>query len=333
MWDLSNPTRFAADRTVVIDKTGQKHYVVVVKGTFDIRPGGETSIAEEQVGPVAKPEYLGDDGASSLVYEQDLIAAKPRTDIYVNGSAHGPHGRPTTRMTVGLSTPAGTKSLIVLGDRRWERNLMGIIEPTAPLPFVTMPVVWERAYGGHDREDPDPAAHRLDPRNPIGTGFFTRPAHRKDKLLPNVLPASGDEAQPAGFGAVCSYWQPRMSYQGTYDAAWMKAKKPLLPDDFDPQWLQCAPTDQQCGPHLRGGEPIGVVGMTPGGTLRFELPKHYFAFTTHIGRRELEHRAQIQTVVIEPDHPRVIVVWHSTLSCHHDIDDIDFTEIVEKPYV
>lgn len=333
MWTIKNDTPYVADRTIVVDKHGAKHYVVVVKGTFDIRADGTTKTADEQVPVCVAPEYTGDDGVSSLRYEQDLLPPKPRTDVYVNGLAHAPGGRPTTRMTVGLGTPTGTKSIVVHGDRRWERDLVGGITPTPPLPFATMPIVYERAWGGYDQGDPDPKQHKLDPRNTVGTGVFIRPANRIGKLLPNLEPMSGGAETPIGFGALCSFWKPRTDYQGTYDAAWFEKRKPLLPVDYDAQWLQCAPADQQFGPHLRGGEPFALSGMTPSGMLRFELPKHYFAFTTHIGSKRQEHRAQINTVVIEPELSRVIVLWHSMLSCHRDIDDIDMTVVVEKPYV
>jgi hypothetical protein len=332
MWMVQNSTKLAADRAIIVDKNGAKQWVVVVKGTFDIAPDGTTKAAEEQVEVFPGPEYRGKPGESSLVYEQDLVASKPRTDVYVNGTAHAPNERPTTRMTVGLGTPLGTKSILVHGDRRWERDLVGGASVTPPLPFLQMPIVYERAFGGYDHEGPDPSAHRMDPRNSVGTGVFAKAAHRIGKLLPNLTPMDGSDT-PVGFGALCSFWEPRSRHQGTYDAAWLEHRKPLVPSDWDPQWLQCAPPDQQMAPYLRGGEPFAVLGMTPSGTLRFDLPKHYFAFTTHIGKRTFEHRAQIQTVVIEPDHPRVIVVWHTMLACHHLIDDIDYTEIVEKPYI
>ncbi len=332
MWELANPTQFKVDRVIVLDQRGERHWVVVVKGTFDIAPDGSTSPSAEQVDVLAAPVYSGDDGTSSLVYEADLVAGKQRTDILVNGCAHAAQGRPTTRMTVGLGTPVGTKSLLVQGDRRFERDLVGGVVASPPLPFTKMPITYERAWGGYDHVDPDPANHRIDVRNTVGTGVVARASHRVGQPVPNVTPLDGREVV-AGFGALCSFWEPRLGHQGTYDAAWLERRKPLLPEDWNPLWLQCAPVDQQVAPHLRGGEPIVVLGMTASGTLRFDVPKHYFGFTTHARRRSFEHRAHIDTVVIEPEHPRVIVVWHTTLSCHHIIDDIDFTEVVEKQYV
>lgn len=334
MWQLKNYTRFAADRIVVIDKTGERHWVVVVKGTFTIDARGLVQIADEQCPPVVAPKYRGKDGASSLLCEQDMIAAKPRTDLYLNATAYSPGGRPSKQFNVGLRTPAGRKTLVVTGDRRWERRWFRSPGPSAPELFTTMPITYERAFGGYDQRNADPSKHGLDPRNPIGTGFVVTKSIPRGMPLPNInLPGRGNHRVPAGFGAVCSYWNERMRYQGTYDAKWSETQKPLLPVDFDEQYFQCAPRDQQFAPRLRGGESLELENLTPDGLLRFRLPKHYFAFTTHIGRRRLEHRADLQTVIIDPDERRLAMTWHSTLSCHHDIDDIDFTRVVEKSYV
>src|SRR5262245_25642753 len=127
MWDIENSSPFSTERAVVIDKTGERHWVVMVKGTFDLAPDGTTPASAEQVPVFIAPVYRGAEGESSLLYEQDLSAAKPHTDIYLNATAHAPHGYPTREMTVGLGTPAGTKTLLVKGDRRWERNRYGEI--------------------------------------------------------------------------------------------------------------------------------------------------------------------------------------------------------------
>ncbi len=334
MWELRNDTEFETDWTISTDKHGARHWVVVIKGTFDIAANGATSIAPEQEPIHPGPVYSGEDGASSLRYEADLQLGKPTTDIYVNGSAHAPEGKLATEVVVGINTPCGQKTLVVRGDRVWKRSISGELEPSSPKPFVTMPISYERAFGGFDKVDADPAAHRLDPRNPVGTGFVTSNGHRAAQLVPNVLfPGKPLNVGPAGFGAICSHWDPRVRYQGTYDAKWIEHRRPLLPEDWDPKVLQCAPTDQQSAQPLRGGEQFGLVNMSPAGTVRFALPKHYFGLQTGVGRKRYEHRARIQTVIVEPAHPRVIVVWQSTLSKHHEIDNIDFTRIDEKEFV
>lgn len=331
MWELRNRTPFSADRSFAIDKTGARSYVVVVKGTFNVAPDGKLSIADEQIPIEAAPRYRGEPGESSLIYEQELIAGKPRTDLYLNATAQSPSKR-VTEVTVGIRTPAGSKALLVKGDRRWERSAIGTIRASRVEPFETMPIIYERAYGGYDQLDPDPRKQCMDRRNPVGVGFYSDAAHRVGELLPNIERAGSGECV-AGFAALCSYWEPRIRYQGTYDADWVETQKPLLPSDYDPQFLQCAPTDQQFSPHVLGGQLIELFNMTPTGFLRFALPKHYFAFTTYAGKKQMEHRAMLSTVIVEADYPRVIMMWASSLECHHDIDAIDYTTISEKEYV
>lgn len=231
------------------------------------------------------------------------------------------------------------KILEVIGDRVWKRSLVGTVVPSSPAPFVCLPLVYERAYGGHDTHSADPAAQRMFAENPVGRGHA---AHRASLLGQPVANLEHPGAPPgsrgaAGFGAICSHWSPRRELAGSYDARWVATRKPLLPEDFDPRFHMCAPLDQQHVPHLRGGVPIELVNLTPGGVLRFALPKIYLAFRTRFavrrGERQQEHRAKLETVVLEPDYPRVLMVWHTSLACHDHADDLEETSISEKPYL
>jgi hypothetical protein len=339
MWMLMNQTRYAADSTIVNDKHGARHWVVVVKGTFDICADGTTKTAEEQLPPLLAPEYLGKDGESSLRFEADMVLAKPAIDVVINASAYAPKGQPVTSVPVAIRTPAFEKTLVVHGDRVWQRDLVGAVVPSSSQPFLQMPITYERAWGGHDKTNPDPSAQKMDERNPIGTGVVTSSRNRIGMAVPNVEHPGGpsDSRGPAGYGALCSYWLPRRPYAGTYDAAWVAKRKPLLPLDFDDRFNQIAPVDQQVLQHRLGGARVELVNLTPGGVLRFDLPRVYLAMRTYFGSYARlparEHRCVLHTVIIEPDARRVIMVWHSSLACHRTVDDIECTRIVEKPYV
>ena len=335
MWELVNRTPFEAERTWIVDRDGRKHYAVVVKATFDIKPDGSTEVAEEQVEVKAAPEFNGEDHVSSPLYEMDLVHAKPGTDVYVNGSAFAPDGQPVESLTVGLQIADRQKALLVTGDRHYTRDMTSV-EPSPPLPFVEMPVVYERAYGGFDDENPDPMKQKLFEPNPVGMGVAVSSTSLIGKPAPNIsVPGKAEDAQAAGFGAIGPYWAPRRKFAGTYDGKWIEERKPLLPLDYDPRFAMCAPADQQFTPHLRGGEPIGIVNMNPSGAVRFKLPKRAFGFTSYFGndRPKLHHRATLQTVILEPNVPRVIMVWQTQFECHHDMDYLDRTLIREKVYV
>jgi hypothetical protein len=339
MLQLDNRTPYAAERTIVMDRTGEKSWVVAVKGTYDVRADGSTELSEEQKPLLFSAEHIGEPGESSIRYEADLIPTKPATDVIVNGHAYAPAGRSAQAVDVSIRVGPVKKSLRVIGDRRWYVGVAGRLRPSSAASFGRMPITYERAFGGWDKTDPDPAKQRLYSSNPIGSGFVTNEKHLQDRPLPNVEDPSrlisswNDRPAPAGFGAIASYWSPRLEWGGTYDDAWMKDKFPLLPDDFDSRFHQCALPDQQVRGYLRGGEAVALENLTESGSLQFNLPKVSLGFTTRFGRERQDHRASLQTVVIEPDVPRVILVWHTSLACHHQLDDLDETIVWEKRYV
>ena len=212
MWRVTNRTPYAASRTWGRDKNGVHEWIVAIKATFDITPDSGLVLAEKQVPPLRVPAFNGDDGVSSLRYEADLVGLKPATDVLLNGTAYAPRGRPTTEFRVSLRLGAIRKALKVVGHRTWRNGPFGL-GPSAAEPVTQVPIVYERAYGGFDDENPDPAAQRLDTRNPVGCGVVAKPG----EALSNFEYPSGtpEETGPAGFGALASFWSPRRELGGT----------------------------------------------------------------------------------------------------------------------
>jgi hypothetical protein len=336
MWEHDNQTPFAAGHSWVRDRDGAEIWVVAVKATLLIRPDGTTEVAPEQVPVLLVPQYRGDPASSSLLYDSDLYHTKPTTDVLLHGHAYAPGGEPATRVDVSLTVGPVSKSLRVTGDRAWK---IGAVTNaiTDPEPFVKMPLTYERAYGGRDETGDDPKKHSWEVRNPVGVGFATAAGHLADGPLPNVedprhlIGAFHMQTRPAGFGPIASHWQPRVRWGGTYGEKWLRERQPLLPEDFDERFYLCAPEDQQAPAYLRGGEPVELVNLTPGGRLRFNLPRLAFGFTTRFATGEVvRHRARLHTVILEPDVPRVLMVWHSHLPCHPRVLKLKRTTITEK---
>lgn len=334
MWTLTNYTPYAVGKTWGRNKEGVHEWIVAVRATFDILPDGRTALAEEQVEPLVAPEYNGEYGASSLRYDADLVAPKPTTDVILNATAHAPKGRASTEFPVSARVGPIHKTIRVLGKRRWALGLTGIAS-SAPEPVIQLPITYERAYGGWDRTDDDPRNQRMDSRNPVGVGVVAKPEYRVGQELPCFEYLGGDvkSAGPAGFGAIDVYWSPRRELCGTYDETWEKTRHPLLPADWDPRSLQSAPADQRPPSHLRGGELVELVHLTPGGVLRFTLPKIYITYRTLLEGKAHEHRGTLSTVIVEPDFPRVIMVWQTSLLCRTNGEYLDETIIQEKPYL
>lgn len=333
MWGLTNQTPYAAERAWVRDKTGHHHWIVAVKGTFDIAADGTLSVADEQLPPVMVPEHFGEPGESSLRFDGDLVLGKATTEVLVNGHAYALRGKPATSVAVGLVVGPIQKTLVVHGPRVYFEGVGGITTSTA-MAFERCPIRYEEAYGGSDLSDPDPRKQRLDPRNPVGKGVKARtadlvntPAHRVE--YPRGEPS---KAGPAGFGAIASHWSPRRELAGTYDAQWAKHVKPLLPSDYDERFTLCAPPDQRAPTHLRGGEPVHLVNMTPDGGLRTALPKVDLHCTTRINGRRERRRATLVTVILEPDQRHLMAVWHTSLPVRAtEVDHLVETVVEEQP--
>ena len=328
MWTIDNRTPYATGKTWGRDKDGVHQWIVCVKGTFDIRPDGKIGLSDEQLQPLFVPEYNGEAGLSSLRYDADLVLLKPTTDVVLNGTAYAPGGRSRTEFLVGLKVGHKQKVLKVKGNQRWSTGPLGGA-PSAPQPVTSVPILYERAFGGHDRVHPDPVHQRIDSRNPVGCGVVADLSHRAGQPLPNFEYPEGnlEAAGPAGFGAIDSFWSPRKEFAGAYDAAWQRDRFPLVPADWDPRALLSSPVDQRPDRYLSGGEIVELLNLTPNGKFAFALPKVHLTLRTRLDRRVVEHDARLCTVIIEPDQSRLLMLWIGSLSCRINGDYLEGTTV------
>lgn len=331
----SNTTGMAAGLSVAPDKDGRDHCVVVVKGTFAIGAEGEPRLAEEQAPLVYTDEHWGDPATTSIRYECDFAPSKPRTDILVNGMAFAPRGKPVERITVAIELAGGRKELLVIGDRHWFMGAagMGISQPA---PFVTMPITFDRAFGGIDDSRPEQTAAEL--RNLVGRGFWKHAERRRIEgtPLPNVedphhpLRSLGETPPPAGFGVVGRGWRPRIGFAGTYDQRWIDEKFPFLPDDFDPRYFQSAPADQQVS-GLRGGESIRCTNMTPDGVLETRVPQENVPVEFVFRDRKERAEGRLDTVLLEPHERRMMVTWRASVPLGRKLNALREVNVGKKP--
>jgi hypothetical protein len=207
----------------------------------------------------------------------------------------------------------------VFGDRRWEGNGT-TYSATMAEPFVVMPLVWERAFGGKDRTE---KGETQEQRNPVGTGYRSGDGLETiDGLaLPNLEDPSDpitswkQTPTPMGVAPVAEHWEPRRSYAGTYDEAWQQRRAPYLPTDFDPRFLHIAPVGLSASGHLVGGEPVDLAGLVPEGVAQFRLPTAKPRVVFHLGSTPNERPAVLDTVILEPTVRRFSLVWRASMQC------------------
>jgi hypothetical protein len=319
--ELVHVTGMQAGYTMGMQPDGRELLVVCVKGTFVIpKSGEEPRLAEEQVPLVMADTFTGEPGLSAPIYESDYPPRKPRCDVLLNGSAYAPGGRPTIKVPVLLQVGSLSKSFLVVGDRVWKKGFLSI-KATAPRPFLVMPISYDRAFGGVDATQEDPTKHKTYLTNPAGVGFH----HNLDadlvagEPLPNTEETGKPVTKPNGnyrpmaFGPIGRAWQPRAPLAGTYDKNWLDNIFPFLPPDFNEAYYQAAPPDQQM-PHLRGGEQVTLVNLTPEGRTVFRLPtSRLLVWFIMKNGEEKETQAVIDTVLIEPDKKRFMLTWRSSI--------------------
>lgn len=315
--ELINSTRMVAGYTMGLEPSGRELLVVVVKGTFRLptQQGATLKLHEEQAPLVMSDEFFGEPGRSAPRYEVDFAPRKQRCDVLLNGSAHAPDGRPVERLTAGIRIGGWSKSFAVVGDRFWYKAAG--VHSTAPQPFTTMPVGYDRAFGGADLRHEDPTRHAAFMPNPSGRGFHKHLLGEwlRESPLPNTEELRAPVTEPDGnyrpmaLGAIGRHWEPRYRYAGTYDRKWQDEVFPFLPADFDEQYYQAAPLDQQL-PKPLGEQPVTLLNLTPDGRRDFVLP--HFEAPIHVfpkkGERE-DLLAAVDTVLIEPDLERVTMTW------------------------
>jgi hypothetical protein len=317
MLQLNNQSRFAPAIHLLADGDGVDTLFVVARGTFALAT--QPAFLPAQPTPIAGDEYWGSPGTSSLKYASDVHVGKVGTDVVLVGSAHAPGGRPVGEMLVALEVARRAKVLRVIGDRKWRSRstLASTSASTSPVPFATMPLLYERAFGGPMLDG-----------NPVGRGNPVRGSSARrsardfaGESLPNVedprwpLRQLGDAPPPAGFGFVAPSWLPRRSYAGTYDADWKRARAPFLPRDYDRRFSNAASADLVFDRPLQGGEPVQLDGVSREGRVRLSLPTVRPRVAIRIAGGWQRPPAVLETVLFEPDLGRFSLCWRAAVRC------------------
>jgi len=160
MWILDNQTPYAAERNWIRDKQGAHHWLVAVKATFDIAPGGKLKLSEPQEPPALAPEYRGDRPRHAARRRPGEESARPRNPGLLCRVVR-PHD-------VGAAQ---------VHHRR---------------------ICYESAFGGADLLAPDPSMHRIDARNPAGKGFTSDPVRLYHQEAHSIEYVRGDRPYKEG---------------------------------------------------------------------------------------------------------------------------------------
>lgn len=293
-------------------RPGTTSMVLVMKASFEIVNRGLARLAETQPhchGPV----YFDDDPEQSLRLEGDFALVKPAGEMLLAGSCHPPDA-PTPLSTVAVSVGPLKLGIGVIGDRHWKGGLLGAT-PTDPVPFESMPLRWERAFGGPGIAD-----------NPQGCGLQKVERDGKQVVpLPNLeqlqrpIASPKDRPSPAAAFPIAPTWPSRLARAGTYDRAWTETRFPYFPDDFDPGFFHAAPEPQRLrGRFWTGTEEVALRHLLPGRpfvTTRLPglRPRGFVERETDGRTRFSEVPLVLDTIVVDGDAERIVCTWRGSV--------------------
>jgi hypothetical protein len=327
--EVHNATPLAHESLALADEDGVPQFVTLVQATYGIADDGALGLLEEQPPPNLGGEWYGDPANTSLRLEPQMAFMKPSTDVVLLGHAHAA-APGATEVIVGIRVGAVSKLARVVGDRFMAKRSVAV-HVSRPRPFDTIPLVYERAFGGWDRRDADSLRHRGELRNPVGVGFRASTSAEDDELaLPNIesqddpFLAYGQVPAPVGFGFIAPHWHPRAQFAGTYDAAWSAERKPLLPTDFDRRFFNAASPGLVTPAHLRGDEPVVVIGANRSGRLAFRLPgiAPPECIVMLRGRNRVPLDARLDTVIVDMDQQRLTLMWRAHVPVRNGPHDV-----------
>jgi len=301
---------------------------LIVKATFELKPGAKVTPVEEQPFPTGDGFYPDDEEkVGGPRYESDFALFKPRTDLLLVGDCWAPGGKAVPQCAVTFAVGNNSRTLAVLGTRHWLKNLLRW-QISPPEPFTRMPLRYENSFGG-----PKFAA------NPIGKGVAADNSEEEEPVwpLPNIedpktlVESRRSRPRPAGFGPLRKSWQTRAAKLGTYDASYRKTRWPWFPTDFDPGFFNAAPEELQVDGYLAGNERLyfenlhpehpKYEALLPGFRVRCFLDR--FAAPGKGPRQFEEVHMRLDTVWVDMTAEKLVLLWRGNAP----VSSEDFEEV------
>jgi hypothetical protein len=313
---MINQTPLPAHLHPHTDSTGRRLTLVISKATWHIH-SGRLAPPEKQIGIYKQPQRhcLGDfdlDAAQRAALgkreqekviwlDHDLAPPKPRFDLMVAGYVTPPEEHRELKIEAAVLVESRQIQLEAHAPRYWLSSLVRHAAESVGKRLHRTPMSYAFADwpGGFPLE--------AEPNHPQQLPWLQRTgttAHRKrhDKQL-------------AGFG----YWPENVSHRqrhsGTYDEAWVRDRKPRLPQDFDERFFNAAHPDLQWLHPLPPGTEIRLLHLSETPQLHLRMPALGLAAqaTTADGTLLPPIKLKPDTLTIEPDQHRMSLVQRTAL--------------------
>ena len=277
--------------------------IVVVKGTFDVLPNGETRLSADQL-----PLQLEDQDTPFGAVEGEIVPAKAWCDVAVLGHARSRSARrPVTQTTVSLRIGRRfSRAVRVTGDREWIR-VLGRLRPSAPRPFIELPLTYRHAFGGSARQHDDLDADFF--ANPTGRGYVALKEDVEGCPLPNIeeldqpVRSWQDRPLPAGLAPLSR-------------SSILRAQRGIAVDLPRQTTRLDASAFCFCHPRMSlpaypHGASVELAGVRFGKPWQFCLPRFRQQIRVDLGDARYLLPLRPDTLYFRPDEARVVIVARS----------------------
>lgn len=333
------------------DLDALRRFHFIVKRTFKWAPG-QLAVPTSWQRAFAMADVYFEDGdpfESALDVESELGPPKPGTDVFVRGNVYAPGGEATyCRPSIVIGPER--RELIVTGDRFATIRPGAMPEITAAARFSVLPLRYELAYGGVDRQHP--MGPIPCPANPLGAGFLVEPpADAPERVRWTPMPNIEDPTRmltvddlfvpqvdiarcrpAAGFGPVPRHWEPRVSLGGMPEEArsfWnmLHGAESQMGQAFmqlKPAFWQAA-AEGYAFPRLEGHEKIDLRHMHPQTeevSLRLPAMRPNLRAAFNDGPMT-QVALSLATVTIDPELEEVVLQWRGTLPVPEALKSLD----------
>lgn len=318
--ELLKDTPFEAAWVVWEPRRREPKLTVAVKAAYELPARGVATLAPSQ-DFLTGDRYVDDDIEKGLRWASDLEPLKPTGECFVVGSFHARDMRAVPRSRARMRVGALEKSVVVTGDRVWEGRA-----PSAPVPFVDMPLSWERSFGGPGHA-PNPTGRGLAP-DPE-TGAIQLP-NIEDPL--STLEGGAERPTAYGLGPMPRSFEARMRHAGTYGARWLEEHYPAFAEDLDYRLFMASTEDQHASGYFVGDEEIELEQLHPRhAEVYTRLPGHRAqAFLCRDGVLE-DVGLRLDTVCIDADTGCASLVWRGVVAVDDaTLESIDHLFVVHQ---
>jgi hypothetical protein len=295
--DCDNQTRFPAKLLTTVLDERRLFASVVMRVTYDLHDGKLVPSAQQ-------PWIVSDEPWDSPLgaFEADLPFRKGGVDLLVAGSACTPGRQPHRQTRISVEVGRFRAAGVVFGERFWRRaqGRHGLVA-SEPVPFVTLPVTAESAFGGRVEFDGLVSGY---PENPSGVGFYPDEDSAVNQPLPHVedpdalIAIWSDRPNPVLFGLCPRESAPRLRSAVHLVDGRIEQVTPRLFNRAHPRMV---------APSVKPGETIVLKGFSHDGPIEIEIPPSHLVATVRLGDKTVERSLTIDEVGIQVAESSVFI--------------------------